>query len=82
MGWARPGRYKRLESRQAGMEVAMTLTLQEAREWFQMRKHVREAVMHLEVCHRRWRVRELTHPMRVGRAQCCRPGDTGSCLGK
>lgn len=61
-------------------EVAMRLTIKEAREWFQIRDHVKEAVAQLEVCERCWRVRDLEHLVLVDGVYCCRPGDAGGCL--
>lgn len=58
----------------------MTLTINEAREWFQIRDHVKEAVSHLEVCERCWRVRDLADLVPVEGVYCCRPGDPGGCL--
>ncbi len=58
----------------------MTLTLKEAQEWFQIRDHVKEAVEHLEVCSRCWRVRDRAQLIRVEGGYCCRPGDKeGRC---
>ena len=60
----------------------MTLTLQETREWFQIRDHVKEAVRRLEMCSRCGRVREIAHLVHVQGNHCCRPGDKGGCLAR
>lgn len=60
----------------------MTLTIKEAREWFQIRDHVKDAVTHLEMCERCWRVRDQEHLVVVDGAYCCRPGDKGGCLAR
>lgn len=63
-------------------EAAMTLNLEETREWFQIRDHVKDAVLHLEVCDRCWRVRDLADLIEVEGSYCCRPGDKNGCLAR
>ncbi len=60
----------------------MTLTLEETREWYRIRDHVRQVVEHLEVCWRCSRVRELSDLVLVKGMYCCRPGDKKGCLGR
>lgn len=58
----------------------MRLTLKEAQEWFEIRDHVKEAVLQLEMCSRCGRVRDLSNLIRMGGDYCCRPGDPEGCL--
>jgi len=58
----------------------MTLTIEEAREWFRIRDRVKQAVFRLEVCGRCWRVRDLAKLIPVRGSYCCRPGDQNGCL--
>ena len=60
----------------------MRLTLEETREWFQIRDHVRQALLQLEVCSRCWRVRDLTQLIHIGGYYCCRPDDKDGCLAR
>ena len=61
-------------------EGAMGLTLKEAREWFQIRDNVKDAVLHLEVCDSCLRVRDLENLVQIGNTYRCRPGDKDGCL--
>ena len=58
----------------------MRLNREEVQEWFQIRDHVRDAVLRLEVCARCWRVRDRTHLFRIGGTYRCRPDDEERCL--
>lgn len=57
----------------------MWLTQEETREWFQMRDHVRQSVMQLEVCDHCSRVRDRAHLIRVAGTYYCRPDDEEGC---
>lgn len=59
---------------------AVRLTQEEVREWFQIRNHVRDAVLQLEVCGRCWRVRDQSRLFRIAGTYCCRPDDDEGCL--
>ncbi len=58
----------------------MKLTLDETREWFQIRDHVKDAVQHLEVCDSCLRVRDITDLIHVADGYRCHPGDPKGCL--
>ncbi len=58
----------------------MKLTIEEAREWYQIRDRVREAVADLEVCSRCGRVRDKANLVGTSRYYCCRPGDKNGCM--
>ena len=60
----------------------MRLTQSEAREWFQIRDNVKDAVQHLEVCDACMRVRDLDSLIQIGEGWRCRPGDENGCLGR
>ena len=58
----------------------MSLTHDEAREWFEIRDRVKEAVQQLEACARCWRVRDLSHLVLLDGSYFCRPGHAEGCL--
>ena len=58
----------------------MLMTREEAREWFQIRDRVRDAVLNLETCTRCWRVRDAARLVQLGDAYYCFPGDTSGCM--
>ena len=60
-------------------EGIMTLTLEEAREWFQIRDHVRDSVQQLEVCATCGRVRERSQLIWIDGNYHCRPDRKGDC---
>ncbi len=59
----------------------MMLSLEEAREWFEIRDHVREAVEQLEMCVHCGRVRDKSHLIRIRGQYRCRPDLRGDCWG-
>ncbi len=60
----------------------MKLTLDETKEWFQIRDHVKDVILHLEMCSRCWRVRDRENLIGTQSGYCCRPGDKNGCLGR
>ena len=60
----------------------MKLTLNETREWFQMRDNVKDAVLNLEMCDHCLRVRDMADLVEVNSGYRCRPGDVNGCLAK
>lgn len=58
----------------------MKLTINETREWYNIRDHVRDVVLRLEVCCRCWRVRDKAELVGAGPVYFCRPGDREGCL--